>query len=106
MPLRVDNGKLPRCVELEVGEGGIREKNRLVQQIPPCDDGLSRDVQISHALLRLGVEDALLDLVRGAEVLDKNIAPCALAEAEGATSHHRGCQNYDNLRKHLISTIR
>jgi hypothetical protein len=36
--------------------------------------------------LRLGVEDALLDLERGAEVLDQNIAPCALAKAEGTTS--------------------
>jgi hypothetical protein len=106
VPLRVKDGKLPRCVELKVGEGGTREKNPLIQRILPCDDGSSRDDQISHLLLWLGVEDALLDLARGAEVFDENIAPCTLAKAEGPTSHHYRCQNYDNLGKHLISTIR
>jgi hypothetical protein len=72
----------------------------LVCQLTTCKNGSSGDQQISHALLWLGVEDALLDLVRGAEVLHENIAPCALAKAEGPRLHHHRCQNYDN------STIR
>jgi hypothetical protein len=106
VPLRVNDGELPRCVELKVGEGGTHEKNRLVRQLTTCENGLSGDQQISHALLWLGVEGALLDLARGVEVLHENIAPCALNKAEGPRSHHRRCQNYDNLGEEVFSTIR
>ncbi len=59
------------------------------------DDGSSRCHQISYVLPWKGIQNALVDLMRGAEVLDKNIAPGALAKAEGPRSHHRDVQFCD-----------
>ena len=88
MPLGINDGKPPRSMEFEVGEGGAGEKNGLVARPATCDDALSHRHQISYALPRKGVEDALGDLARGAEVLDKNTAPGALAKAESRRLHH------------------
>ena len=79
MPLGINDGKPPRSMEFEVGEGGAGEKNGLVARPALCDDASSSCHQISHALPRKGVEDA---------VLDKNTAPGALAKAESRRLHH------------------
>ncbi len=86
MSLGVDDGILLCSMEFEVGKGGAREKNGLVGQPATCDDSSSRCHQISYALPRKGVEDALGDLTQGAKVLDKNTAPGALGPRQGGES--------------------